>query len=87
VSGKENLIRIYDYFLRGKLIAAMQSFTGHAQYASRLLIQNDMRAVFSLGPSNGIYKWAFYGDKEIPDDLSMQFEKSKREQVQEEAKD
>ena len=69
VAGKENMIRIYDYFLRGKLIAAQQAFSGHLQHASKLLIQDDMRYMYSIGPGNGIYKWAFFGDKEMPEDI------------------
>ena len=76
VSGKENLIRVYDYFLRGSLVASQQAFSGHLQHASELVIQNDMRHLYSIGPGNGIFKWAFFGDKEMPHDLTTQFEKT-----------
>jgi hypothetical protein len=75
VAGKENLIRIYDYFMRGKVIASQQAFSGHLQYASKLVIQEDMRFMYSIGPGNGIYKWVFFGDKEMPLDMLAQFEK------------
>jgi len=36
VAGKEGVINVYDYFMRGKVIPAVQAFIGHAQYASCL---------------------------------------------------
>ena len=38
-----------------------------------------MRSLYSLGPNNGIYKWAFWGDKEMPEDITLQYEKTARE--------
>ena len=46
-----------------------------------------MRYIYSVGPRNGIYKWAFYGDKEMPEDITAQYEKTAREAQLEEAKD
>ena len=33
-----------------------------------------MRFMYSVGPGNGIYKWAFYGDKDMPVDIGSQYE-------------
>ena len=37
VTGKENMVRIYDYFLRGKVIASQQAFSGHLNYAAKII--------------------------------------------------
>ena len=47
---------------------------GHFTYASKVIITPDLRYVFSVGEYNGIYKWAFYGDKTVPNDLSAHCE-------------
>ena len=87
VSGRENMLRIYDYFLRGKIIAAQQAFSGHLHYPSKFVIQDDMRCMFSVGPGNGIYKWAFYGDRDMPDDMLEHYEKLPADIAREEAKE
>lgn len=33
-----------------------------------------MRFAYTVGPGNGIYKWAFYGDKEMPIDITTAYE-------------
>jgi len=40
-----------------------------------------MRFLYSVGPNNGIFKWAFFGDKSMPDEppLNEYFEKTSRE--------
>ena len=38
VAGKENLIRVYDYFLRGQVIAAQQAFDGHLEHATKIVL-------------------------------------------------
>ena len=38
-----------------------------------------MRYVYSIGPGNGIYKWAFWGDKDMPEDISANYEKTQSE--------
>lgn len=38
-----------------------------------------MRYVFSTGKGNGIYRWAFFGDKNMPEDISVQFELTQAE--------
>ena len=43
--------------------------------------------MYSVGPGNGIYKWAFYGDKEMPEDILQSFEKLPDEIAVEEAKE
>ena len=87
VAGKENLIRVYDYFLRGQIIASQQAFDGHLEYATKLVLQQDMRNLYTIGPGNGIYKWAFFGDKETPPDLSTQYEKTQADIAKEEQKE
>ena len=46
-----------------------------------------MRFVYTIGPGNGIYKWAFYGDREMPADLLAQFEMLPDEISRQEAKE
>jgi len=56
--------------MRGEVVPSCQAFMGHYSFASKFVISKDMRFVFSVGELNGIYKWAFYGDSSMPDDLS-----------------
>jgi hypothetical protein len=30
-----------------------------------------MRYIFSTGKGNGIYRWAFFGDKNMPEDITV----------------
>jgi hypothetical protein len=30
-----------------------------------------MRYIFSIGKGNGIYRWAFFGDKNMPEDITV----------------
>ena len=46
-----------------------------------------MRNLYTIGPGNGIYKWAFFGDKETPPDLSAQYEKTQVDLAKEEQKE
>jgi hypothetical protein len=62
--------------MRGKLIAAQQAFTGHFKFASRICLQDDSRYIYTVGQGNGIFRWSFYGDKEVPADLTVLFEKT-----------
>jgi hypothetical protein len=39
-----------------------------------VVIQKDLRNVYSVGEQNGIYKWAFYGDITHPEDISIHCE-------------
>ena len=43
--------------------------------------------MYSIGPGNGIYKWAFFGDKDMPDDMTEHFEKMPEEIALAEAKE
>jgi len=54
---------------------------GHFRHASKVIISKDLRFVFSVGELNGIYKWAFYGDKTSPEDVSEFFEELESEKV------
>jgi hypothetical protein len=46
-----------------------------------------MRFLYTIGAGNGIYRWAFYGDQTIPQDLTVLFEKTPAEIKREEAKE
>ena len=40
-----------------------------------------MRFLYSVGPNNGIFKWAFFGDKSLPEDPNLNefYEKTPKE--------
>ena len=40
-----------------------------------------MRFVFSVGDLNGIFKWSFYGDKTMPEDIYDYFEELESEKL------
>jgi WD40 repeat protein len=69
-TGKEGTIKVFDYFMRGDIVPSSQAFMGHYTFSNRCIISKDMRFVFSVGELNGIYKWSFYGDTTVPEDLS-----------------
>ena len=46
-----------------------------------------MRFLYTVGPGNGIYSWVFYGDHEMPEDITILFEKTQEEIKREEAKE
>ena len=73
-AGKEGVIKVYDYFMRGEVIPSTQAFLGHYKHPRRLVATKDLRSVFSVGELNGIYKWAFYGDASSPEDITQHFE-------------
>ena len=75
-SGKDGQIKVYDYFMRGKLLAAHQAFTGHFKYASKICLADDLRYLYTVGLGNGIFRWSFFGDREMPTDLTVLFEKT-----------
>ncbi len=35
--GKEGVVKIYDYFMRGDLVASSQAFLGHCKYPYRIV--------------------------------------------------
>ena len=65
-AGKEGVIKVFDYFMRGEVLPSSQAFLGHFKCPKRVIIQKDLRNVYSVGEFNGIYKWAFYGDGTTP---------------------
>eukprot|EP00347_Sterkiella_histriomuscorum_P023802 403333335 len=77
VAGREGLIKVYDYFMRGEVIASCQAFLGHFKYPIKVIAQDDLRFVYSIGEGNGVFKWCFYGDKEVPLELNKYFEELK----------
>ena len=69
------------------MIASQQAFDGHLEHPAKIFMQHDMRSLYTIGPGNGIYKWAFFGDKEMPADIHEQYEKTKAELEREEVKE
>ena len=72
--GKEGVVKVYDYFMRGAASPSCQGFIGHFKHPKRVYWLDDMRFLYTLGDSNGIFRWSFFGDKEVPSDISMHFE-------------
>lgn len=72
--GKEGSVRVYDYFMRGSVVAACQAFKGHLKHASKLVFDRDLEFIFTVGPQNGIFKWRFHGDGSMPQDITQVFE-------------
>ena len=52
-----------------------------------MCLQEDMRFLYTVGPGNGIYRWSFFGDHEMPQDLTVLYEKTIAEIKREEAKE
>ena len=69
-AGREGVIKVFDYFMRGEVLPSSQAFLGHFKCPKRVIIQKDLRNVYSVGEFNGIYKWAFYGDMTTPQDIT-----------------
>jgi len=67
--------------MRGEIIPSSQAFMGHFKFASRVIISQDLRFVLSVGELNGIYRWSFYGDKSMPDNIDMYCEEIEQEDV------
>lgn len=72
--GKEGVVRVYDYFMRGSVVPSYQGFIGHFKCPKRIYWQDDMRFIYTLGDGNGIFRWTFFGDKEHPSDWSTHYE-------------
>lgn len=41
-----------------------------------MCISEDMKYMYTVGPNNGIYRWAFFGDASMPLDLTVLYEKT-----------
>jgi hypothetical protein len=54
---------------------------GHFTHPSRIAISKDLRFVYSIGELNGIYKWSFYGDASLVEDLSQFCEELESEKL------
>ena len=50
-------------------------------------MQDDMRYMYTVGPGNGIFRWSFSGDKAMPLDLTVLYEKTNAEIKREEQKE
>ena len=72
--GKEGVVRVYDYFMRGAAVPSCQAFIGHFTYPKKVYWTDDMRFIFSIGDANGIFRWSFFGDKEMPSDITRHYE-------------
>ena len=55
-------------------MAACQAFLGHYKHPTRVVWNSDMRHVYTLGEGNGVFRWAFYGDREQPVDVTKVYE-------------
>lgn len=40
------------------------------KYPTRIICQDDMRFIYTIGEGNGIFKWGFYGERDIPSDIT-----------------
>lgn len=63
--GKDGLIKIFDYFMRGnKIIPASQAFIGHYTYPYKLMWGGTERGdrIYSISEYNGIFEWQFFGE-------------------------
>lgn len=56
-AGKEGVIKVFDYFMRGEVLPSHQAFMGHYQFPNKIVLTRDIRTIFSIGHWNGIYKW------------------------------
>ena len=61
--------------MRGDPVAQTQAFLGHLKYPLRVIWQDDMKFLYSIGEGNGIFKWSFYGEKDMPLDITLHYEK------------
>ena len=61
--GEDNLLKVWDYFMRGKLTPAFQAFTTGSKIKDVLLTNDSFNFIFSYGiDNNGIFCWQFYSD-------------------------
>lgn len=74
VCGREGVVKVYDYFMRGAAVPSCQAFVGHFKHPKRVYWTSDMRFLFTVGDGNGIFRWSFFGDKEHPSDISKHYE-------------
>jgi hypothetical protein len=40
------------------------------EFPRKVILSEDLRYAFTIGKGNGVYRWAFYGDKTMPDDIT-----------------
>lgn len=78
-AGKEGTIKVFDYFMRGEIIPSSQAYMGHFSWPDRAILTKDLRFIFSVGKLNGIYKWQFYGDRTMPDNIDGYYEELESE--------
>ena len=61
--GEDNLLKVWDYFMRGNLMPSFQAFTVGGRLREIVLSNDDYNLVFSYGlDNNGIFCWQFYSD-------------------------
>lgn len=74
-TGQEGVIKVFDYFMRGKPLASSQMFLGHFKWPRKVTLSHDMKYAYSVGDFNGLYRWMFHGDPSLPEDLMGYCEK------------
>lgn len=80
-AGKEGVIKVYDYFMRGAPLASTQAFLGHFKHPQHVVLQKDLRNAYSVGEFNGVYKWTFYGDQSSPEDITAYCEELQQDRM------
>lgn len=84
--GEDNLLKVWDYFMRGKLMPTFQAFTTGGKIRDVVLSNDNFNFIFSYGvENNGIFCWQFYSDLvsrilEEEDDIQEQTELPVREE-------
>jgi len=74
VCGREGVVKIFDYFMRGSALPSCQAFQGHFRHPRRLFWSTDMRFLFTVGDCNGIFRWSFFGYRNMPLYMTKHYE-------------
>ena len=48
-SGKEGIVKVFDYLMRGEQMPVYQAFQGHFKHPHRAIFTKDLRNIFSIG--------------------------------------
>lgn len=84
--GEDNLLKVWDYFMRGKLLPAFQAFTVGGRIREVTLSNDNFNLIFSYGlDNNGIFCWQFYSDF-VASVLQEEFEEEEEPVQQEKPK-
>jgi hypothetical protein len=72
----DNLIKVWDYHLKGNLLPAFQAFKCGEPLSAISISNDDLSLVFCYGSrSSAIYCWSFLGDLVTPGELIGRFQK------------